>query len=335
MNRAPPVQEPPSLAQRVRHSPVTFALAAINGAVFVWAEHFGRTTEVPVLLRAGASEQLHVASGELWRLVTPMFLHVGLVHLIWNTYASIGWCTAVESAMGKARFLVVYLLSGFAGACASVIAHPVPSAGASGAMFGIIGATLVLRYRMLGSFAAFTKDRFVRANFLNMAIWTAIGLTVVNMDNFAHGGGLVMGATSTYVVTSRRSFMGWFALAASIVALTAAAARPGWIPRGPSAENAAAYAIVYSRGLRGFERNVPRAVRMTELLCRDPASTLCAEVAVALWQSGERDAVSAAEPLLRRACEAGGAVACEPGSAPAFEFEVEAPSGSDGKDAAP
>lgn len=274
---SPPDPAQPSIGERIRSSPITFALAAINVALFIWAETSGSTTQTGTLLRFGAVERLHVASGEYWRLATSMFLHVGWIHLLWNTYASVGWCTVVEKVLGKTRFLAVYLLSGIGGACASALFHRVTSAGASGAMFGIIGATLVLRYRVLGDLKVFVSDRFVRSNVMNMAIWTAIGLTAVNMDNFAHGGGLVVGALATIAATAApaRRRIGWAGAVAFVVALVAFAARPGWKPAGDDGEAAAAYVLAYSEGVEGFTKNTGRAERMRELACRDPASNAC------------------------------------------------------------
>lgn len=305
MNHGSAAPQPPSLLERVKASPVTFALAAINVAVFVYAEWKGSTTSVPDLLRFGAVERLHVASGEWWRLGTSMFLHIGWMHLLWNTYASIGWCTAVETALGKRRFLVIYLVSGIGGACASALFHRVTSAGASGAMFGIIGATLVARYRWLGSFAAFVRDRFVRTNVVNMAIWTVIGLTAIRMDNFAHGGGLVVGTLATLAATSSRRRAAWAAVAAGVVALVVAAIRPGWTPRGKDADVAAAYTIAYASGVEGFARDVRRAERFADSTCRAPATEACADAAAALATTGDESAQRKADDLLARACAAG------------------------------
>jgi hypothetical protein len=130
-----------------------------------------------------------------------MFMHVGWIHILINTYASIGWCTVVERVLGKPRFLAVYLLSGIGGACASALLHRVTSAGASGAMFGIIGATLVLRYRVLGNVGEFVRDRFVRSNVTNMAIWTAIGPRPSTWTT-SRRRGLVVGALTTIAATS-------------------------------------------------------------------------------------------------------------------------------------
>jgi len=303
-------EQPPSLAERVKRSPVTFALAAINVAVFVYAESRGSTMRVPDLLRFGAVEQLHVAAGDYWRLCTSMFLHIGWMHLLWNTYASVGWCTVVESVIGKRRFFLVYVASGIGGACASALFQRVTSAGASGAMFGIIGATLALRYRVLGSAAAFVRDRFVRSNFVNMAIWTVIGLTAVRMDNFAHGGGLVVGTLTTLAATSTRPRAAWAASASLLAVVVTLAARPGWTPRGDAAEDAAVYATAYAHGLQGFTRSEGRAGRLADLACRDPATAACAQAGWALRDSEDRETRDHGAALVDRACRAGYALAC-------------------------
>jgi rhomboid protease GluP len=281
---SPPDPAEPSLAERVRSSPITFALAAINVAAFLWAETHGSTVKTGTLLQYGAVERIHVASGEWWRLTTSMFMHVGWMHLLWNTYASVGWCTVVEKVLGKQRFLAVYLLAGIGGSCASAYFHRVTSAGASGAMFGIIGATLVLRYRVLGDIKEFVRDRFVRSNVVNMAIWTAIGIYAINMDNFAHGGGFVVGALATAVATAPppRRKMGWAAVVALVVGFVVVAARPGWQPTDDDGEAAAAYVLLYSEGREGFPKNVARADRIRALACRDPQSRACAMTKPAL-----------------------------------------------------
>jgi rhomboid protease GluP len=217
----------PSLKDMLRSAPLTFVLAAINVAVFLWAERNGNTETITTLLQFGAAERVHVWSGEWWRLGTYMFLHIGWIHLLWNTYASIGWCVAVEKAVGSGRFLLVYLVSGVGAGCASVICHEAVTAGASGAMFGIVGLTLILRRRMLPSWDAFFQDRGVRSTFVNIGIWTVLGLTAIAMDNYAHGGGLVVGALAAWVITGpRASWAAWGAFAAAFALLFAAALRP-------------------------------------------------------------------------------------------------------------
>lgn len=243
----------PGLLERLRAAPVTFALIAIDFAVFGWAESTGSTTDEGTLLRFGAAEPLHVWAGEYWRVATCMFLHIGIVHILMNSYMAVGWATALERSVGKARFLTIYLLSGVAGGCASVASGilfgPRISAGASGALFGVLGATFAIRRRLFPSWAAFWADRGVRSVALQVGIWTAIGFQI-HLDNAAHLGGLVAGALAAWLFTSpspARS-RGWVALAAGLAALFVFAARPWWSPSGDSANDIAVYAHSYLTG---------------------------------------------------------------------------------------
>ncbi len=184
-------------------APVTSGLALTNLIVMLVAEHHGSTTETATLIRFGANERQLVLLGEWWRLGTYMFLHIGWLHLVWNTYASWGWCTSVERAIGGWRFLVTYLLAGIGGGCASVLGHDIVSAGASGALFGIIGARLVLERRIAPSWAAFSASPLTRATVRGVLLWFVLGAVALPMDNYAHGGGLVTGAAVAWMLTTR------------------------------------------------------------------------------------------------------------------------------------
>jgi rhomboid protease GluP len=211
----------------VRAAPVTLAIAAVNVVVFLLAERWGSTTDTITLLRFGATERTLVSAGEWWRVGSSMFLHIGWMHLLWNTYASFGWCAPVERALGRWRFLQVYLLSGIGGGCASALCHEAVAAGASGACFGIIGATLVLVRRRVPDWGAFFRIPGVRSTLISAAIWVGIGMTLVNMDNFAHGGGFVVGVAATAMVTSRSPVARSPLLAVPLAAaLVVAGARP-------------------------------------------------------------------------------------------------------------
>lgn len=220
----------PSILDKANASPVTAALMAINIAVFAWAASTGSTETNAVLLKFGAVEPLHVWSGQYWRVATCMFMHIGIIHLVWNTYAGAGWSAAIERVLGRWRFLFVYLASGVAGGCASVlgawlIGKGHISAGASGAMFGMVGATFAIRLHQLGSFKALFADKFFRANAVNIGIWTMIGL-YIRVDNFAHGGGFVFGAAATWLIVSRASRAKWAVFGIVLVATFLAATRP-------------------------------------------------------------------------------------------------------------
>src|SRR6478672_1717596 len=102
--RLPPPK--PNLIDRLKASPITFAILVINVAWFLWAEHHGSTETNAVLLRFGAVEPIHVWTGEYWRVASYMFLHIGWVHLLWNSYAGFSICAGVERALGQRRFLL-------------------------------------------------------------------------------------------------------------------------------------------------------------------------------------------------------------------------------------
>ena len=172
---------------------MTWALLAINVVVFLAATAAGASDDVGALLSFGALSGPHIANGESWRLLTAMFLHVDLGHLFFNSIGLFIFGLIVEQAYGRARFAIVYLLAGLAGSVASLIFHPVGLAfGASGAIFGIVGALaafFVVQRRILGTFG--------RQNLVALVVLIAIqlfyGLSNPVVDNWAHLGGLIGG----------------------------------------------------------------------------------------------------------------------------------------------
>jgi rhomboid protease GluP len=218
------------LGDRVRNAPVTFAICAVNVAYFLYVEAHGSTTNALDLVRFGALERSHVWAGEYWRFVTPVFLHIGWIHLLWNTYALVGWCAPVERAIGRLRFFLAYLVTGMGASAVSLLCHDVTGAGASGAAFGIVGLTLALRWRALGSWEAFKADRWVRSTAVTIVLWTVLGFTAVRMDNFAHGGGLLTGGLLGVILVRSPSLKpparvaAWAGFGVLFAALLAAAA---------------------------------------------------------------------------------------------------------------
>jgi membrane associated rhomboid family serine protease len=261
----------PTLVQRMRMAPVTSAFILVNVAVFVVAEMHGSTRSTGTLLRFGASESFHVWSGEWWRLLTPMFLHIGLGHLIWNTYATFGWCTAVERAIGGRRLAFAYLASGIGASAASVAFQRVISAGASGAAFGVVAITLVLLRRAFGDWTRFFGEHGVRATLVSIALWMALGF-VLPMDQFAHLGGFVVGAAVGWIMTSPPPrWRSWTMFAAAFACLVAVAVKPlGWRPTAADAPRLAAIAEAYATGGpdgKAFPRDRARARRFYGLAC--------------------------------------------------------------------
>ena len=136
--------------------------------------------------------------GQWYRLVTAMFLHASLLHLAFNMLALYWLGSIVEQALGSWRFLALYFVSGIAGSAgALVFSNPFAvTVGASGAIYGIMGALLVLEYRATGSFAGPALGLIV----LNLALTFAIP----NISIGGHLGGLAGGILATFALAHFR-----------------------------------------------------------------------------------------------------------------------------------
>jgi membrane associated rhomboid family serine protease len=135
-----------------------------------------------------------VQHGDWWRLITSAFLHGGLLHIIFNMLA-LWWLGApVEMVLGKVRYLGLYFVSGLAGATGALIANPTSvTVGASGAIFGLLGAGLILEYQATGSLAG---------NYLTLIVINlAISFAVPGISVGGHLGGLVGGIVTTLAFT--------------------------------------------------------------------------------------------------------------------------------------
>jgi rhomboid protease GluP len=210
--------------------PATLAIALVCTAAWSAAALTGDTTSARHLLAAGALERGHVWAGQPWRLLTAPFLHAGAAHLLWNVAGAVVSCGPVERALGSWRFLAIYLASAVGGSALSLLAQDVVSAGASGALFGVLGAVLVLRWRVLGGWRAFLADTPTRGLLSALAAWNLIGLALVfagiRMDHWAHVGGFVSGVVAAGALTSRRRVPASAAAALLLAALAAVAAWP-------------------------------------------------------------------------------------------------------------
>lgn len=195
-----------SVADYLLESPVTWFITALNFGIFLIAEFHGDTTTIETLVAYGASERYLVQSeGQYWRLVTCVFLHIGWVHLLWNTWAMFGWCRDIERTVGSGWFAFAYLTTGIGASAISILCQDVVSAGASGAGFGMIAVALALLYRRAGSWRAFWSSRQSRGILTQTVLWIGIGFAgLMDMDNFAHLGGFLFGIPAGLLLESRR-----------------------------------------------------------------------------------------------------------------------------------
>lgn len=135
-----------------------------------------------------------IARGEYWRFITPMFVHIGAIHFAFNTMGLnyIGY--QLEYMLGGRWFILLYLLSGIVGNVASCVFSIKASAGASGALFGLLGAGFVLENSVSHKLAQHFGPRPRRRVYSGMVLLNImLGLFIPVIDNAAHGGGLICG----------------------------------------------------------------------------------------------------------------------------------------------
>ena len=130
---------------------ITVILIILNGIVFIIQTFNGGSENTEALIKMGAAyTPLILENGEWYRLFAPMFLHIGVQHIIYNMLALFAAGQYVEQYFGKIRFIILYILSGIAGNLLSLfselyITHSFAvSAGASGAISGVFGAMVIL-----------------------------------------------------------------------------------------------------------------------------------------------------------------------------------------------
>ena len=191
--KEPQAQSGFSLPGADRRPVVTWALLAINLVVWGATMLAGGSQNTDVLLRFGAMYGPFIATGDYWRLFTAMFLHIGIPHLLFNSFGLLVFGSLVERIYGPIRFVTIYILAGLAGSVASYSFNMLSiGAGASGAIFGVLGALAAFffaRRDMLGAMG--------RQNLLGLVIIAAFnlifGFVTPGIDNWAHMGGLLGG----------------------------------------------------------------------------------------------------------------------------------------------
>jgi len=148
-----------------------------------------------------------VANGGWWRLITAAFLHANLLHIGFNMLA-LWWIGApVENYLGRARYLGLYLVSGLAGSAGALIATPlVPTVGASGAIFGILGAMLILEWQLTGRLGGQAATLIL----INLAIGFAYNGAGGNISLGGHIGGLIGGILVTLAYAEWRRGRGQY-----------------------------------------------------------------------------------------------------------------------------
>jgi rhomboid protease GluP len=164
---------------------------------------FSGTEDLNLLIQFGAKVNDLIVAGEYWRLLSATFLHIGLLHLLLNGWALYLFGPMIERYYGAGRFVVIYLVAGLGGSIASFAFGPQVSAGASGAIFGLVGALAAFFWLHRRITGAEGRAQLLNAIFI-VGINTVFGLSQSQaIDNWGHIGGLIGGAIAGLALAPR------------------------------------------------------------------------------------------------------------------------------------
>ncbi|MBS5937319.1 rhomboid family intramembrane serine protease [Clostridium sp.] len=183
---------------------ITYILIIINILVFLIEAFLSRNIfdiDFYTLVYMGAKVNILIDHGEVYRLLTAAFLHGGLMHILFNMGALNIIGKEVETIYGAKKYLAIYFLSALGGNIFSYIMSPDSiSVGASGAVFGLLGAMLIFGIKERKRIG----KRYAKNIIETIAINVVIGLTMPNIDNFGHLGGLVFGGILAFILSIKK-----------------------------------------------------------------------------------------------------------------------------------
>ena len=200
MTEQPPNQTTEAPRERIRikmpqaKPVVTISLIVITTVIFIFQYLQKATNNTDTLFLLGGKINAFIAAGQIWRLITPAFLHTSIPHLAFNMYALYIIGRNIERFYGHGRFLVLYLLGAFGGNVLSYVLTPANSLGASTAVFAILAAEGVFIYENRKLFG----PQRTREMITNLVMVTLINLSFglipgFNVDNMGHIGGILGG----------------------------------------------------------------------------------------------------------------------------------------------
>ena len=188
------VEEDKALAKVFRNNEkpiVTMMLIFINVIVYLLS-----LVDYNGILNNFANYYLYVQNGEYYRLITSMFVHANILHLLSNMYALYVVGPIIEKYYGKGKYLLIYLGSGIIGSLFSVVLTNYASVGASGAIFGLFGALLYFGYKYRATLDGFLRSSIIPTLLVNLIL----GFMIPGIDISAHLGGLIGGLLLSYQV---------------------------------------------------------------------------------------------------------------------------------------
>jgi len=178
---------------------VTYTLIAINIIIWALITLYSIITGIgysELIISLGAKVNSNIINGQYWRFISPIFLHGDITHLFVNCFSLYSVGRIVEKIFGHAKFLIVYLLAGIMGSLFSFMFSINPSIGASGAIFGLMGALLYFGTEKPMLFKLFFRNGIVATIVINLAY----GFMNSGIDNYGHIGGLIGGFLASGIV---------------------------------------------------------------------------------------------------------------------------------------
>ncbi|MTK13002.1 MAG: rhomboid family intramembrane serine protease [Clostridiaceae bacterium] len=181
---------------------ITYVLISVNVLAYILTAYLSGNivdSNINVLIFLGAKVNQLINQGEYYRFITCMFLHGGIIHLALNMYALNSLGPLVEKIYGRPKYVFIYFLAGIISSIFSYIFSTSVSIGASGAIFGLLGAALVFAVKMKNSVGKGFMMNIVSVIAINLVI----GLSIPNVDNFGHMGGLIGGVITSLLLFRR------------------------------------------------------------------------------------------------------------------------------------
>ena len=191
-------------------TPVSIYMIGVIALVYLWClfvdyrlvGEFALNPNMSVYYGANWAPPVH-AENEWWRLLSSVFFHGGMLHILFNGYAIYILAPTVERLSGGARLFIIMIAAGIGGSVASLLWSDAPSVGISGAVFGLVGALLGITRK----FRSYLPDKMavnIRRGMIQIALINlAIGFMIPMIDNAAHIGGFVTGFVVAMLLNSR------------------------------------------------------------------------------------------------------------------------------------
>ncbi|MGX7330526.1 rhomboid family intramembrane serine protease [Aerococcus sanguinicola] len=181
---------------------VTYSLLAIQVIVWLLMTWLGGSERADILVLFGAKVNALIAAGQYWRLLTPIFIHIGFTHLLFNSITLYYLGPMVERIVGHWRFLAIYLLSGLMGNLMSYQFSAAISAGASTALFGLFAFFIVKAYMHPNNPYYEALGRTYKTL---IAMNIVLNLMASNVDIAGHLGGALGGLLSSFIFAQKQN----------------------------------------------------------------------------------------------------------------------------------